>query len=57
VARQLLLGQPPAKVLALTAPESEELWLFILQESVRVLKLPFPDVPGIWAEDIPSGLA
>jgi hypothetical protein len=52
----LPIGRPTAKVLALTAPESEEWWLFVPQEPVRPLELPFPDVPGVWVEKIPQDL-
>jgi hypothetical protein len=50
------LRQPTAKVLALTASKSEEWWLFVPQELVRLLELPFPDILGVWAEKNPPGL-
>jgi hypothetical protein len=52
----LSLRQPIAMVLALTASKSEEWRLFVLQELVRHLELPFPDILGVWAEENPPGL-
>jgi hypothetical protein len=53
----LSFGWPIVKVLALTASKSEEWWLFVPQEPLKPLELPFPDVLGVWAEENPLGIA
>uniref|UniRef100_A0A8C9QEJ3 Peptidase A2 domain-containing protein n=1 Tax=Spermophilus dauricus TaxID=99837 RepID=A0A8C9QEJ3_SPEDA len=53
----LLLGNPEAKILTLAIPQEEEWCFFSLVETPQQEpELPF-QVPGVWAEDNPPGLA
>jgi hypothetical protein len=53
----LKLRRPEARILTLTVAQEEEWWLYAPEgRSPKISELP-SKIPGVWAEDNPSGLA